>query len=277
MLETTFKALADENRLRIINILFHGEFCVCELEVLLGLSQSNLSRHLGKLKAAELITAKKDGQWVHYTISKAFQTENPLLFDYLQLKMSEDQTFKNDLERLNNYRKNNLTCTVITNNKEHVIQVINKEETNMSYRIAFICVHNSCRSQMAEGWAKKLGGDLFEPYSAGTQEYPEVKPLAVQVMEEAGVDMSAHKPKLIKEIPNKLDILITMGCNVTCPYIPNQHSEDWGIEDPSGKGIEAFRKTREEIREKVEDLINRIKTGSLDNLQDKPFFNTSKM
>jgi len=277
MLETTFKALADENRLRSINILFHGEFCVCELEVLLGLSQSNLSRHLGKLKAAELITAKKDGQWVHYTISKAFQTENPLLFDYLQLKMSEDQTFKNDLERLNNYRKNDLTCTVITNNKEHVIQVINKEETNMSYRIAFICVHNSCRSQMAEGWAKKLGGDLFEPYSAGTQEYPEVKPLAVQVMEEAGVDMSAHKPKLIKEIPNKLDILITMGCNVTCPYIPNQHSEDWGIEDPSGKGIEAFRKTREEIREKVEDLINRIKTGSLDNLQDKPFFNTSKM
>ncbi len=147
----------------------------------------------------------------------------------------------------------------------------------MSYRIAFICVHNSCRSQMAEGWAKKLGGDLFEPYSAGTQEYPEVKPLAVQVMEEAGVDMSAHKPKLIKEIPNKLDILITMGCNVTCPYIPNQHSEDWGIEDPSGKGIEAFRKTREEIREKVEDLINRIKTGSLDDTQDKPFFNTSKM
>jgi len=127
MLETTFKALADENRLRIINILFHGEFCVCELEVLLGLSQSNLSRHLGKLKAAELITAKKDGQWVHYTISKAFQTENPLLFDYLQLKMSEDQTFKNDLERLNNYRKNDLTCTVITNNKDYVIQMIDTE------------------------------------------------------------------------------------------------------------------------------------------------------
>jgi len=127
MLEQTFKALADENRLRIINLLFHGEFCVCELEVLLGLSQSNLSRHLGKLKAADLITAEKVGQWVHYSISKEFQTKSALLFDYLQLKMSEDQTFKKDLERLNNYRKNNLSCTVITHNKDHVIQTINTE------------------------------------------------------------------------------------------------------------------------------------------------------
>lgn len=133
----------------------------------------------------------------------------------------------------------------------------------MTYKIAFICVHNSCRSQIAEGWAKKLGGDLFEAYSAGTEEYPQVKPLALQVMEEAGVNMSGHHPKLIKEIPNELDILITMGCNVTCPYIPNKHSEDWGIEDPSGKGIEAFRKTREEIREKVENLIQRITKGEL--------------
>ncbi len=133
----------------------------------------------------------------------------------------------------------------------------------MTYKIAFICVHNSCRSQMAEGWAKKLGGKLFEAYSAGTEEYPQVKPFAVQVMEEAGVDMSGHYPKLIKEIPNELDILITMGCNVTCPYIPNKHSEDWGIEDPSGKGIEAFRKTREEIRKKVQELIQRITKGEL--------------
>ena len=145
----------------------------------------------------------------------------------------------------------------------------------MIYKIAFICVHNSCRSQMAEGWAKKLGDDLFEAYSAGTEEYPQVKPLAVQVMEEAGVDMSGHQPKLIKEIPNELDILITMGCNVTCPYIPNKHAEDWGIEDPSGKGIEAFRKTRDEIREKTEDLIKRIKVGLLKASQQKPFIDPS--
>ena len=90
----------------------------------------------------------------------------------------------------------------------------------MKKKVAFICVHNSCRSQMAEGWAKKLGSDVLEVYSAGTEDYPEVKPLAVQVMEEAGVDMSEHSPKLLADIPEEVDILITMGCNVVCPFLP---------------------------------------------------------
>lgn len=131
------------------------------------------------------------------------------------------------------------------------------------YKVAFVCVHNSCRSQMAEGWAKKLGGDVLEAYSAGTENYPEVKPLAVQVMEEAGVDMSEHRPKLLSDIPKELDLLITMGCNVVCPFVPNQHEEDWGLEDPSGGPIEGFRETRDMIREKVELLIKRIKTGDI--------------
>ncbi|MFW6262454.1 MAG: ArsR/SmtB family transcription factor [Thermotogota bacterium] len=129
MLEQIFKALSDENRLRIINMLLRGDFCVCELEVLLGLSQSNLSRHLTKLKSTGLIHAKKDGQWVHYTISDNFQTENALLFDFLQLKLSEDENCQIDLKRLSKYQKNKLTCTVISDNKEHVIQMINPEES----------------------------------------------------------------------------------------------------------------------------------------------------
>lgn len=133
----------------------------------------------------------------------------------------------------------------------------------MKYRVAFVCVHNSCRSQMAEGWAKKLGSDIFEVYSAGTEDYPEVKPLAVQVMEEAGVDMSAHKPKLLSDIPSELDLLITMGCNVVCPFVPNKHSEDWGLDDPSGGPIEGYRETRELVKEKVELLIQRVKEGTL--------------
>src|SRR6056297_223896 len=142
----------------------------------------------------------------------------------------------------------------------------------MKYTIGFICVHNSCRSQIAEAWAKHLGNDIFEAFSAGTEEYPQVKPLAVKVMEEVDADMSGHKPKLIKDIPDELDVLITMGCNVTCPYIPNKHTEDWGIEDPSGKGIEAFRKTREEIREKAQELIQRITEGTLTlNPSDRTF------
>lgn len=128
----------------------------------------------------------------------------------------------------------------------------------MKKKVAFICVHNSCRSQMAEAWARKLGSDVLEVYSAGTEKYPEVKPLAVKAMEEVGIDMSGHHPKLLSDIPRKVDYLITMGCNVECPYIPCNHREDWGLEDPSGRPIEEYRKTRELIREKVEDLIKRV-------------------
>lgn len=131
-------------------------------------------------------------------------------------------------------------------------------------KVAFVCVHNSCRSQMAEGWAKKLGSDLFEAYSAGTENYPEVKPLAVAVMEEAGVEMSSHHPKLLSDIPEELDLLITMGCNVVCPFVPNQHSEDWGLEDPSGGPIDGFRVTRDLIKEKVLLLIDRVKSGEIE-------------
>lgn len=129
--------------------------------------------------------------------------------------------------------------------------------------VAFVCVHNSCRSQMAEGWVKKLGGDIIEAYSAGTEEYPEVKPLAVEVMEEAGVDMSSHYPKLLTDIPQELDILITMGCNVVCPFVPANHTEDWGLDDPSGGPKEGFEKTREIVKEKVVELIERIRRGDL--------------
>lgn len=133
----------------------------------------------------------------------------------------------------------------------------------MKKKVAFICVHNSCRSQMAEGWAKKLAGDVLEVYSAGTEDYPEVKPLVVEVMEEVGVDMSEHTPKLLADIPQEVDILITMGCNVVCPFVPNIHSEDWGLEDPSGGPIEGYRETRDIIKEKVEELITRVKNGEI--------------
>lgn len=133
----------------------------------------------------------------------------------------------------------------------------------MKKKVAFICVHNSCRSQMAEGWAKKLGSDVLEVYSAGTENYTEVKPLAVKVMEEAGVDMSTHYPKLLSDIPEEVDILITMGCNVVCPFVPNSHSEDWGLTDPSGGPMEDYIKTRDIIKEKVEDLIIRVKNNEI--------------
>jgi arsenate reductase len=133
----------------------------------------------------------------------------------------------------------------------------------MKKKVAFVCIHNSCRSQMAEAWAKKLGRDILEVYSAGTEKYPEVKPGAVEVMEEAGLDMSKHYPKLLIDIPEEIDILITMGCGVECPYIPNEHREDWGLEDPSGGPIEGYRNTRDLIKEKVADLVKRVKNEEI--------------
>jgi len=132
--------------------------------------------------------------------------------------------------------------------------------------VGFICVHNSCRSQMAEGWARHLGAEVLEAYSAGTEDYPEVKPKAVEVMIEAGVSMDGFKPKLLSDIPTELDILITMGCNVECPFVPCSHREDWGLEDPSGSSLDDFRVTRDLIKVKVEELIKRVKAGEFSDL-----------
>lgn len=133
--------------------------------------------------------------------------------------------------------------------------------TGSKLTVAFVCVHNSCRSQMAEAWTHLLDSEWFDAYSAGTENYPEVKPLAVAVMEEVGADMSQQKPKLLTDIPEELDLLITMGCNVTCPFVPHRFSEDWGLDDPSGGPIEDFRVTRELIHVKVLNLIERAKRG----------------
>jgi len=130
--------------------------------------------------------------------------------------------------------------------------------------IAFVCVHNSCRSQISEGWAKHLGSDVIDAYSAGIEKYHQVKPLAVQVMEEAGVEMSDHRPKLLEDIPLEVDILISMGCGVVCPFVLCKYEEDWEIEDPSGGPIEDFRVTRDILKERVLNLVEDIKAGKYD-------------
>ncbi len=129
----------------------------------------------------------------------------------------------------------------------------------MKTTVAFICVGNSCRSQMAEGFARHYASDLIDVYSAGTEPTDKVNPHAVLVMEEAGIDISSQYPKLLKDIPAKVDIVITMGCNVICPFIPSKHREDWGLNDPVGKPLEEFRNTRNIIMENVKNLVDRIK------------------
>lgn len=130
-------------------------------------------------------------------------------------------------------------------------------------KVAFVCVHNSCRSQMAEAFGQVLGLNVFESYSAGTEERDCINQDAVRIMKEIGIDMElTQRPKLLEEIPN-VDIIITMGCNVKCPNLPCSHREDWGLDDPSGKSDEEFRYTRDTIKKKVEDLVRRIQNNEL--------------
>ena len=126
-------------------------------------------------------------------------------------------------------------------------------------KVAFVCVHNSCRSQIAEALGKALAGDVFESYSAGTETKPRINQDAVRLMKlECGIDMEKTQySKLLSDIP-PVDVVITMGCNVQCPYLPCSHREDWGLEDPTGKEDAAFLETIRVIQEKVLDLRQRL-------------------
>ena len=126
-------------------------------------------------------------------------------------------------------------------------------------KVAFICVHKSCRSQIAEALGRKLASDVFESYSAGTETKPRINQDAVRLMKTIhGIDMEATQySKLLSDIP-PVDVVITMGCNVQCPFLPCSHREDWGLEDPTGKDDEAFVATIRAIEEKIVDLKSRI-------------------
>lgn len=126
-------------------------------------------------------------------------------------------------------------------------------------KVAFICVHNSCRSQIAEALGRYLAGDVFESYSAGTETKPQINQDAVRLMKEIyGIDMEATQySKLLADIP-PVDIAITMGCNVQCPFLPCKYREDWGLDDPTGKDDQAFRLVIAAIEKNILQLKERI-------------------
>lgn len=126
-------------------------------------------------------------------------------------------------------------------------------------KVAFICVHNSCRSQIAEALGKYLAGEVFESYSAGTEIAPEINREAVRLMKRLyGIDMEQTQcSKRLDDLP-PVDIVVTMGCNVACPHLPCRHREDWGVEDPTGKEETVFLEVIRQIQEKVEDLKKRL-------------------
>ena len=130
--------------------------------------------------------------------------------------------------------------------------------------VAFVCTHNSCRSQIAEALGLRLAADVFVSCSAGTEPKSAVNPDAVRVLKQlTGLDMTASQhPKLLSDLP-PADVVVTMGCGVRCPLLPCRYREDWGLPDPTGEPDEAFERTISAIREKVLDLRARILSGAL--------------
>lgn len=128
-------------------------------------------------------------------------------------------------------------------------------------KVAFICVHNSCRSQIAEAFGKRLADNIFESYSAGTETKPHINQDAVRLMIQLyGIDMEkTQRSKLLSEIP-PVDVVITMGCNVECPYLPCKYREDWGLDDPTGKSDEEFIKVIRQIERNILSLKERLKS-----------------
>ena len=126
-------------------------------------------------------------------------------------------------------------------------------------KVAFICVHNSCRSQIAEALGKYYASDVFESYSAGTELKNSINPDAVRLMKEIyDIDMKkTQHPKLINDIPD-VDIAISMGCNVGCPYIGKEFDDNRMLDDPSGKNDEEFNKVIKQIEIKIKELKERL-------------------
>jgi len=126
-------------------------------------------------------------------------------------------------------------------------------------KVLFVCAENACRSQMAEAFLNKLSSGKVVAVSAGTKPSNKVNPKAIEVMKEIGIDMSKQEPKLLtQEMVQKVDKIITMGCGADVCPAPFLQTEEWNIEDPSGKSIEKFREVRDEIRQRVEKLIDEM-------------------
>jgi arsenate reductase (thioredoxin) len=122
--------------------------------------------------------------------------------------------------------------------------------------VLFVCIHNAGRSQMAAGYLRHLGGDRVEVLSAGSAPADSINPVAVQAMAEEGIDIAAEQPKILTtDAVRTSDVVVTMGCGDTCPFYPGKRYEDWVLDDPAGQGIEAVRPIRDEIRRRIEALL----------------------
>lgn len=129
--------------------------------------------------------------------------------------------------------------------------------------VLFVCVHNAGRSQMAAGFLTALAGDRIDVLSAGSMPGDQINPVAVEAMAEVGIDIAGEQPKkLTEDAVIASDVVITMGCGDECPFFPGKRYEDWVLTDPAGQGLEVVREVRDEIRGRIEDLVESLVPGA---------------
>jgi protein-tyrosine-phosphatase len=125
--------------------------------------------------------------------------------------------------------------------------------------VLFLCVHNAGRSQMALGWLRALAGGRAHGFSGGSEPASQVNPIAVEAMAEVGIDISSEQPRPWTDSDlDEADVVVTMGCGDTCPFVPGKRYEDWALDDPAGHDLEFVRPIRDEIRDRVTDLLERL-------------------
>ena len=132
-------------------------------------------------------------------------------------------------------------------------------DTATTPAVLFLCVQNAGRSQMAAGWMQHLGGDRVEVMSGGSNPATEIHDVAVEAMQEVGIDITANHPKAwTDETVGAADVVVTMGCGDACPVLPGTRYLDWELEDPAGKGVEEVRPVRDEIERRVRGLLQEL-------------------
>ncbi len=268
--EIVAKAIADSNRLRILKALEWGELCVCQVTALLGLAPATVSKHLAILRTAGMISARKDGRWVYYTLGRrALNPYAPILQTLLVGAMNDDRVIAADRNRLEQIK--GIPLDVLCGSREPVeIEEPGMEEgaipmSDKTYNVLFLCTGNSARSILAEALLTHLGAGRFNAFSAGSHPTGTVNHVALETLRIAGMPLADPRSKSWDEfaVPGApmMDFVFTVcdsAAGEICPVWPGQPlTAHWGVPDPAAfKGSAA--ETRAEFSQVFRMLRHRI-------------------
>jgi arsenate reductase len=274
---TITKALSDPHRVRALLALRKGEMCVCQLIELFGLAPSTVSKHMSILKQAGLVSNRKDNRWVYYRLVE--DANSGRVCEIVKLIISflkQDEQIRNDDIRMVEITSEGLD-SLCRRQRNNFVDPQKGSVGLKKLKILFLCTGNSCRSQMAEGWARHLKSDEIEPYSAGIETHG-LNPNAVRVMAEAGVDISLHRSKHldeVKDIPFDWVITVCDNANESCPIFPgNVKRFHISFDDPprlsknakdEDEMLEIYRRVRDDIRRFIEGLPLNLSTKEAAN------------